>query len=530
MQRPLAAYPILFGIYPVLFLYAHNADMLSLHELWIPLLLVSAMLAACWALFGLAFRDWQRAAMITGLLAVWSAAYDLLASVLQGSLNLWCMAWYPAGWHDMTILVIWLLLLLIGIILLTRSRIDPRVVSILNTVSLLLVAFTLVTIIPHAMRQFTVARTLPAAPKVGAAPNATGGVDTRPNIYLIILDGYAREDILRTRYGFDNRPFLTHLRGQGFFVADQARSNYGQTLLSLSSMLNLGYLDGVARRVGLMSGDRKPLAQMICQSRVAAFLRARGYGVIAFASGFEGTEMRTADLYHHETPSLSLFQFALLDETPIPVVMHLINPRATDPYYAHRQRILSTFAHLADPLDRKRPMFVFAHIIIPHPPFVFDENGAQQPPDYRFNLADGNHYRKIGGTQDNYRTRYIQQLRFVNDKVERMIGEILRKATRRTIIIMQGDHGPGLGLLWEEPAHSDLDERFSIFQSYYLPRGDRALFPPDTTPVNNFRRIFTAYFGADFPPLPNRQYFATWLHPYAFIPLADVNGRLHIQR
>jgi hypothetical protein len=64
-----------------------------------------------------------------------------------------------------------------------------------------------------------------------------------PDVYFLVVDGYARQDTLSKVYGLDNSPFLGFLRDHGFYVADAARSNYAQTGLSFSSSLNMNYLD-----------------------------------------------------------------------------------------------------------------------------------------------------------------------------------------------------------------------------------------------------------------------------------------------
>jgi hypothetical protein len=47
-----------------------------------------------------------------------------------------------------------------------------------------------------------------------------------PDIYYIIVDGYARADVLREYYEFDNSEFLNGLEKRGFTVNDSSRANY----------------------------------------------------------------------------------------------------------------------------------------------------------------------------------------------------------------------------------------------------------------------------------------------------------------
>lgn len=82
--------------------------------------------------------------------------------------------------------------------------------------------------------------------------------DFKPDIYYIILDGYARGDVLQEVYTFDNTEFLDALSSRGFFIADQSHSNYSQTQLSLASSMNFEYLDYLSFASGT-SSNRDPL-------------------------------------------------------------------------------------------------------------------------------------------------------------------------------------------------------------------------------------------------------------------------------
>ena len=58
-----------------------------------------------------------------------------------------------------------------------------------------------------------------------------------PNIIHIVLDGYSRADVLQELYDFDNAEFLNSLRALGFTIVDDATVPYGQTLLTMNSVL-----------------------------------------------------------------------------------------------------------------------------------------------------------------------------------------------------------------------------------------------------------------------------------------------------
>ena len=63
-----------------------------------------------------------------------------------------------------------------------------------------------------------------------------------PDIYLILVDGHTRSDVLRDAYGLENADFTGRLEEMGFWVADCSTSNYPSTYFSTASMFGLDYL------------------------------------------------------------------------------------------------------------------------------------------------------------------------------------------------------------------------------------------------------------------------------------------------
>jgi hypothetical protein len=342
-----------------------------------------------------------------------------------------------------------------------------------------------------------------------------------PDIYYIILDGYGRADILANLFDYDNTEFLDYLTAKGFYVAHESRSNYCQTLLSLASSLNLTYLDGLVRQIGVEYGGAGPVADMVNNSAVFHFLERHGYELVTFSSGYPGTEIRNADRYLTPRWYPDEFQVTLINMTPIPLVLNALY----DMHDWHRERILYTFENLPDASELPGPTFVFAHIIAPHPPFVFGPNGERIAPELQFVLADGSHLiERRGMTREEYVAQYRGQLMFINSRVRGAVDAILSTSQRPVIIVLQADHGPGSMLDWDDPNNTDLEERLSVLNAYYLPDdGDKYLYDA-ITPVNTFRVIFNHYFGTDLELLDDESYFSTAARPYAFINLTP-SGR-----
>src|SRR5262249_45688605 len=150
----------------------------------------------------------------------------------------------------------------------------------LNLFSLMLVSFSVVQILsakaPRSLR-----------PAWRPQPFATAGVPAEPHppdIYYIILDGYARGDVMKELFAYDNSGFLDRLRAKGFYVASHSTANYCQTPLSLSASLNAIYLDDLVRGLG---SDQTELSDFIGRSNVVASLRPWGYRFVTFSTGFD---------------------------------------------------------------------------------------------------------------------------------------------------------------------------------------------------------------------------------------------------
>jgi hypothetical protein len=132
------------------------------------------------------------------------------------------------------------------------------------------------------------------------------------------------------------------------------------------------------------------------------------------------------------------------------------------------------------------------------------------------------------GDASRYEHGYLQQLVFVNREILAAIDGILSNSKLRPVIIIQGDHGPGV--YFDKGENTCLFERYSILNAYLLPGMDPEGLPADISPVNSFRFIFNAYLGTDFEMLPNRQYYSAGDSLYHFRDLTGLTQTCTPQR
>ncbi len=339
-----------------------------------------------------------------------------------------------------------------------------------------------------------------------------------PDIYYIILDGYARQDVLNELYDFNNSEFLDFLLEQGFYVAEDSNSNYNQTALSLASSLNFEYLTQLSE-IGKNSAIRSPLGEMIQHSKTRSILEQYGYKTIAFDTASKYSRIIDADLFIDRFIGLTDFEQTILTSSFCVVFENTLNDRIPFLTYAtHQTRIKHNLEYLAKISDISGQKFIFFHIVMPHPPFIFDSQGNETDPDYAFRFDDGDSYPE---SQEDYISGYREQLIYTNHRISELVKIILSKSKVPPVIIIQGDHGPGAYLVWDSVEKTDLKERFGILNAYYFPGNNNEELYSSISPVNTFRVVFNQYFNANFPLLEDKSYFSSWIRPYEFIEITD---------
>jgi hypothetical protein len=342
-----------------------------------------------------------------------------------------------------------------------------------------------------------------------------------PPVYLIILDAYAGEEVLRELYGFDNRHFLDGLRNRGFFVAEESRSNYPQSILSIPSMLNFSYIDDLFPAMDENSSSRQPLQQLIRDNLLFRTLAQAGYRSITFdASGWDALNIPDADLFF-ETPGVGLspLENELLNTSLAGFVAQFLPERQTHARADfHRHRIDYALNRVEGLANQPGPYIAYAHIGCPHQPFVFDADGSALGQDSeRFStwftgetIAD----------PDSYRTGYVNQLRYMNQRMTQLIDQLMADSRPQPIIILLSDHGPAMHLHTESAARTNLEERFSNLTAVYFPDQDYEALYGALTPVNAIRIMLNSQFGASLDLLPDEQFYAPWDHPYRMVPVS----------
>ena len=473
-------HPILFLLASILYLYPSTFVIASPDQMLRPLLvLLAAMAVLVWPARWMA-RDWDGAGVLLSAFVLGVCAYSPF-TLKVGEV---CA---------------------VSSAILFLAAAVRRKAPELHQFTALLAFIAGVSVVAAAFPVVGVLTTAPAFKRPsGSMLVSAVGAGNRPDIYYIVLDGYARTDILAEFYGVDNSDLVRFLKSRGFTVPTHSRANYGRTALSIASTLNMDYVETFAP--GLQSYPYWWLmAPYIDQSRVRDALEALGYRTVSLATDWSITDNPTTDAYYSPKPVVvSDFEYYLLELTPLGVIRGWLSRFATvHSAESHRALLRFSFHTLGRLPGEPGPKFVYAHIIAPHPPFVVDGDGREVEPGYSFRFSDGSDF-PLGRSR--YREGYRGQMQFVNGQLKTLVDDILRNSPTPPVILLQADHGPGMLTSFSSVTRTCLRERLSVFGAYYLPGTSPADVPSDVTPVNLFRIVFNRYFAAGLPLLPNEHY------------------------
>lgn len=420
--------------------------------------------------------------------------------------------------HHKILGLAYLVLLIALMIVIAKVRISRNFTSAIALISIVFIALQLIQFIPKAIAQYNndeqTTESIIEDQEQMAGQSVEITVDENsPDVYYIILDMYARNDLLELDFSFDNSYFTDALEKLGFYVAECARSNYMTTRSSLSSSLNMAYLQKSVANASPTEDKDQLLGELIKNSAVFQQFETLGYKTIAFETGYEFTEITNVDVFLETDKPIAFFGnidpyeillfknsiFKVLYDTHIPVVDDIFN-RITFPYGDHVKLQNYMFEELkvisTDPL----PTFTFVHMTIPHTPFIFRADGSYTL-DRRY--FSGAYVSPI--SNELFTDGYINQVQFVNTKLVDAVTEILANSSTPPIIILQGDHS------------AIMEHRLAILNAYYLPGIDQSELYPAISPVNSFRLIFKQVFGLNYEMLEDASYFAPYESNYEWI-------------
>lgn len=508
------AYPVLFALFPLFGMAAINPGWYRLRSVFVVAALMAVATLAIAGALTVILRtrySWSAAADRAAFLTfLFIAVFYGIDRVPRPSVKV------VARTHPVLLVVV-LATLVAAMLWVRRRRWHDRVLAgasgYLTLVGALLCVWSVARVLYYpAATRMAVNRSALVDSLRQPVPVRAGAARTpRRDVFVIVLDEYASGSVLRDRFAYDNRPFEDSLRALGFRIPTALRSNYANTIMSVGSLVNFAQTAGIAATAGRDSHDYGPAAYLIEDNRAARFLRSQGYRYAFFPSTWYAptrySSVADLEYYPYRTFRVgrriyrSEFMLDFVEGTLLNRVLERLADRST----VYRDHVVRTLDGVAALEPTKQPTFAFVHVLMPHVPYVVDAHC--QPVE-----SESHDAAKARG-----------QLACIDSLVLQAVTTILRQSRVPPIIVLQGDHGTqSLNVFASRtrlPAQVQAEERFQPFGAYYLPDGGAAVVPDSTSIVNVLRYVFSYYYGAELPPIPNTMYYSHWKYPYRLTQL-----------
>lgn len=475
-------HPILFAFFPIIFIFSNNISFLNFDDLFYSSLLLIGITIVSWFILKLLFKNTKKSSIILSLSIILFFSYGHIQKTLT-------VSGFEVG-NKILIPIFLLILLTLTIIVIRKKSNFKNLTKIINSI-----AFTIVII---SLINFVNINDYDTSNSIKFEENLSSKYENPPNVFYIILDAYGGQQALKEFYDFDNSKFLDELRERDFSTIKNSKSNYAWTFLSLPSSLNMKYLENYEKNE--YSNNLELTYNMIPNNQVMKNFEMMNYKIATVSSGWGTTRnFEISDINYCGT-------FNLIDNSQI--LISILDNSILKSFYAkfftddRRDKILCQFDRIPKAIeDSNEPVFLFAHILTPHKPYIFGPNGEPLNTDTL----------ELGGLYEKRNFDYIKQLQFVNKKTLELIDKIFENSKEPPIIIIQSDHGSEFPV--DATDLQKMNEKMHNFNAYYLPDGGESILYDGITSVNSFRLIFNYYFNGDYEILEDKSF---WNEPSLF--------------
>ncbi len=472
--------PLLFGLYPAYYYYTKNASLVKITSLSRVVGVYLLLILTLYLAFLIIYRfKVVRAANATSILLLFFNTYGIVYNLLLDADKF--------RMEHFSFLPFFIFLSLYTLWITSKIKFS-RALSFWRGTTLIismLLVFTTIKLIPLEYKKASIQRasnqSLPAVPAIESSM-------ADPDIYYLIFDEFAGFQSMREYWGnWEVDEFKSFLEAKGFFVSEEVRSS---SLITLHQMANrLNFTDSP-----LEWEDQGQWQVNLANNRAMALLDAKGYTTIVFeelSNLYPNMPEIAADFVYSSSFDDAVDMGEFFDDYGILVadstMLKAFSRYYQSDYASHNQRrkfVLSVKARLSELGDYPAPRFVYSHLMLPHPNFVFDRNGnvvdTEFTEDWRY-----------------YEDQYIFTMRYITELVTAILDSA--DPLRPPVIILQSDHGARVKSDNEELPGFPQELRSDILFAMYLPGYNTSTIPPDINPVNTLPIVFNHYLGESIP-------------------------------
>lgn len=318
-------------------------------------------------------------------------------------------------------------------------------------------------------------------------PNNSINDSLKPDIFFLVFDAMPSTSAMKEHWNVDNSELDRFLRRENFYVADNSKSNYNVTMLSVNSCMNMNYFSdeqiykdgeiGMLRR-GSRSIEKNPLLQILERENYKTE-SAQPVSIQQTDPQIESFFSRLLS-YHYLYKTLPGRMYKDLG-------WRLMHYKITNRWLNHfetknyqkKQRDLNTTIERVKKVctNNNTPTFIYAHFLIPHSPFIFDSTGRLKSiPEIR------------AMKKKSPEMAFYQQVLFADRVISDLVSYI-KKNNQNSIIIIIGDHG------YRNASGTKGYMIFDNLTAIYYPDTDYSQLYDSISPVNIFRTTLSKHLG-----------------------------------
>jgi len=314
----------------------------------------------------------------------------------------------------------------------------------------------------------------------------------KPNIYLIIADEYAGRKELKELFNYNNEGFEDSLKQRGFQIVKFPSSNYNYTPYSMASLFDMNFIKGVSTSSSDFN-NRKIVFEKINNNRVVSLFKEFGYKFVNQSFfDFAGIPPDRNASGFHLTGKRIISSQTLLNRLKRDLWYHVIidlnwNWAKKDYLETLKGDINSRYHETIKIASKKseEPLFVYTHFIMPHYPYLYNENGVEI---------------SFEESMKNDPALYLSYLKYSNKLYTKLIDEIIKADRTNPIIIFMSDHGYNKYNNSIDPSYN-FNNIINVYNS--------SVIPDSITNVNLFRIVLNRNFEMNMPLLKDSTIFLT---------------------
>lgn len=483
LLRKIPFFLVLLAVFFCLHGSVENFGFIRFTEVLYPGLYIVAGILLMTGFLFLFTRNWLHASLIAFFTGLWYLFFGALHDFVKSTASLAFLKAYP-------VMVTMLLLVTLAWILLLKFKksLHVRLAAYIN---ILMLIYCLLDIFFLAKMLLT----KPAEPVANVANFDATAVSQKPDVYIMVFDGYPGPASLKDSFSFTNDSLQQHLTSHAF-KALPVFANYDLTYFCMASMFNMQYVKKDFENLHISQRDFQKRGVEINRAAIFPIFRSMGYQVNNFSifeiDGLPPVSDKNSFLLAHSILLTDKIFHKRLYRDVGDRLGSIIPLWKNSDFFQHdidNKRSEELLIRSASE-KKQSPQFVYAHFMMPHGPYYFDSLGNKNP------------YEKISNyTMWQDKPLFLAYLKYVNKRMMNMVDSIV-KHNPGAIILVMGDHG----FRSYNSKQPDQPLRFDNLCMARFPNGDYAAMKDKWSSVNLFRYLFNSQFGQSMPYLPDSSF------------------------